>query len=234
MTGAARFAKPRSGVRSRQHALRRLDVHALDHLVAEALGAATEEIENERTEDLLDAMQTRPTRRGDVWFVPPGTPHAIGAGVFILEVQEPTDFSIVLETRDVPIDPADAHLRLGWDVMLDSIDAGAVTDDALGALHGSWLDRSGSVLPPAAAQFFWVESLAVDDADAPDLSPTFAVGVVTAGRGVVRTESGELPIRSGEAFAIPAAGVAGCRCGTATRSSRRTSTRSPCSASMCW
>src|SRR5262245_31867073 len=60
-------------------------------------------IEWERSEALLDALHDVPARAGDAWLVPAGTPHAIGAGVFIAEVQEPTDFSIVAETRGFPI-----------------------------------------------------------------------------------------------------------------------------------
>src|SRR5205085_5053995 len=71
-------------------------------------------------------MAIRPTAAGDVWFVPPGMPHAIGAGVFLLELQEPTDFSIVLETAGFPVDPAGAHLGLGWETALDAIDRGEI------------------------------------------------------------------------------------------------------------
>ena len=74
-------------------------------------------IDEERSEALLDAMHEVPARAGDAWLVPAGTPHAIGAGVFIAEVQEPTDFSIVAETRGFPIDRRDclAGARLGRD-----------------------------------------------------------------------------------------------------------------------
>ncbi|HET7474371.1 MAG TPA: class I mannose-6-phosphate isomerase [Candidatus Limnocylindrales bacterium] len=168
-------------------------------------------IEDRRTDDLLEALHDRPTSPGDVWFVPPGTPHAIGAGVFILEVQEPTDFSIVLETRGFPIAMADAHLGLGWDVMLDAIDRAGRSDAELATLRGSWTGADGPVLPPGAAPFFRVDRIAVGAAAAPTLPPVFTVGVVTAGRGIVRTETGELGVRAGEAFAVPAGGVAGLR-----------------------
>ncbi len=79
-------------------------------------------IEGEQTDELLDAMHLRPTAPGDVWFIPAGVPHAIGAGVFMVEIEEPSDFSIVAETGGLPIDREDAHLGLGWDVMLDAFD----------------------------------------------------------------------------------------------------------------
>jgi mannose-6-phosphate isomerase len=168
-------------------------------------------IEDEASEALLDALHDRPTAAGDVWFVPPGTPHAIGAGVFILEVQEPTDFSIVLETRDVPIDRADAHLRLGWDSAAEAIDRHGLSTAELESLHASWGSVSRPVLPSGADPFFHAEAIAAVDRALPSLAPTFAVGVVTEGHGVLETEAGELAVARGDAFAIPAAAVAELR-----------------------
>jgi len=159
---------------------------------------------------LREAMHTRPTRAGDVWFVPPGMPHAIGAGVFILEVQEPTDFSIVLETGGFPVRADDAHLGLGWGVTLDAVERRGLSVAALDALvvRGPAV---GPVLPAAAAPFFRVEriSLGREIAARPDLPARFVVGIVTAGAGTVRTAGGALPIRSGDAFGVPGAAVAG-------------------------
>ena len=159
-------------------------------------------IDAQQTDELLAAMVDRPTRPGDVWFVPPGTPHAIGAGVFILEIQEPTDFSIVLETAGFPIDPDDASLRLGWDVMIDEIDRRGRADTEIAALRSSIDDG----LPAAAAPFFWARRIVVDEGDESplDVPPRFLIGVVTAGEGTVEAPGGELGVRVGDAFAIPA------------------------------
>ena len=54
---------------------------------------------------------------GDGVLVPASTPHCIDAGVFVVELQEPTDFSVLLEWDGFDIDgPADGHLGLGFDV----------------------------------------------------------------------------------------------------------------------
>src|SRR5438874_2709825 len=81
------------------------------------------------TDELLAAMHERPTQPGDVWWIPPGLPHAIGAGIFMLEIEEPSDFSIVAETGGLPIDRADAHLGLGWEVTIDAFDRRAHDDE---------------------------------------------------------------------------------------------------------
>ena len=50
----------------------------------------------------------RPTgsrsRAGDAVLCPAGVPHAIGAGVFLVEIQEPTDFSVLLEYDGFALD----------------------------------------------------------------------------------------------------------------------------------
>lgn len=165
-------------------------------------------IEDENSDELLEALNNRPTAAGDVWFVPPGTPHAIGAGVFILEVQEPSDFSIVLETRGFPIDPRDAHLGLGWDVVLDAIDRAPMRPDDLVA--GTWRDAVASnrlrqLLPTAAAPFFRADGVRVEGTCRPALDGAFVVGVAIAGSGTVRGPAGSLDVTTGSTFGLPAA-----------------------------
>ena len=48
---------------------------------------------------MLDALHPLSVSAGDAVFVPAGTAHAIGAGILMVELQEPTDFSILLERR---------------------------------------------------------------------------------------------------------------------------------------
>ena len=55
---------------------------------------------NQNSADILGSMNRITVQTGDAIFVPAGTPHAIGAGAFIVELQEPTDFSVMLEWRD--------------------------------------------------------------------------------------------------------------------------------------
>jgi mannose-6-phosphate isomerase len=154
-------------------------------------------IEGGDTEALLDAMHRRRARAGDTWFVPPGVPHAIGAGVFMVEVQEPSDFSVVAELRDVPIDAADAHLGLGWDVTLDAFDREGHDD--------RWVDglRRDTVDTP----FFGALPLLVEGRATPELGPGYLVGVVTGGDGRIRAGSGDITVRRGDTFAVPAAAV---------------------------
>ena len=134
---------------------------------------------------------------------PGGRPARDRGGSLILEVQEPTDFSIVLERRGFPVADNDAHLGLGWDVALDAIDTRGTSDDELDALRSD-ATAVGSLLVPDAAPFFSVQRVRAAERRRLDLPPRFVVGVVVAGSGVLRTQGGELPVRSGTTFAIPA------------------------------
>ena len=59
---------------------------------------------------MLDHLHRLPVRAGDGILVPAGQPHAIGAGVFVVEAQEPTDFSILLEWSVTTATREESHL----------------------------------------------------------------------------------------------------------------------------
>lgn len=176
-------------------------------------------IDDESSEALLGALHVRETSAGDVWFVPAGTPHAIGAGVFILEIQEPTDFSIVAETGGFPIDRHAAHLGLGWDATLDAIDRRGMTDrdvDDLRGAHRPVASGRGweriALLPSEADPFFSADRVRIAGGPALPFAGdggAFAVAVVTEGTGTAGTKDGRrLHVRRGEAFAVPAISLA--------------------------
>jgi mannose-6-phosphate isomerase len=54
-------------------------------------------IEAQDTKEMLACFERIPVRAGDCYVVPAGTPHAIGEGVFMVELQEPTDWVVRCE-----------------------------------------------------------------------------------------------------------------------------------------
>jgi len=51
-------------------------------------------VNNQDLPELINMLHKLPVSPGDSYFVPPRMPHAIGSGVFMLEVQEPSDWVI--------------------------------------------------------------------------------------------------------------------------------------------
>ncbi|MGM9683255.1 MAG: class I mannose-6-phosphate isomerase [Eubacteriales bacterium] len=78
--------------------------------------------ERQDIEGMLAAMHKFTVKDGDTILVRSGTPHAIGAGCFMLEIQEPTDFTMRVEKTTVAgevLTPMQIHYGIGEDAMLD-------------------------------------------------------------------------------------------------------------------
>jgi mannose-6-phosphate isomerase len=171
-------------------------------------------------EALLAVTNRLPVAPGDSVLCPAGTPHAISAGILVVELQEPADLSILLEWRDFSLGQEDATLGLPLADALACIDRRACPPERLEALRGRPLNgAAGSLLPGEADPFFVAER--VDTRVTRHLSQSYAVLVVTAGEGRLVTEGGAaLPVGRGSTVVIPhAAGpamldgdLAGVRC----------------------
>jgi mannose-6-phosphate isomerase len=142
------------------------------------------------TDAMLAALHTVPVAAGDALFVPAGTLHAIGAGVLVVELQEPTDLSVLLEWRRFGLNTGDAHLGLGWPTALASVDRSAVDPDAFRARPREQRPGVRALLPAAADPFFRAEELRPGGGTV-ELEPAFAVLVVVEGGGALATEGGD-------------------------------------------
>ena len=70
-----------------------------------------------------------------MFFVPAGVPHAIGPGVMITELQEPTSFSILAEYKTFGLGEEQATLGLGWEDALACFDLAAWSGERLNVLR---------------------------------------------------------------------------------------------------
>jgi mannose-6-phosphate isomerase len=156
-------------------------------------------VERQDPDEMLAALHRVPVKGGDAILVPAGTLHAIGEGILLLELQEPTDLSVLLEYARFPLDEGAEHLGLGWDAALQALDRGPAPVEQLTAGHTD----NGPVtelLPAAAAPYFRAERIRAGAV----LEPSFAVLVVHGGEGTLRTDHGdELPLRRGTTALVP-------------------------------
>jgi mannose-6-phosphate isomerase len=151
---------------------------------------------------MLGALNPVTVRPGDTVFVPAGVPHAIGTGVFIVELQQPTDLSVTLEWRGFLDEAAGGHLGIGFDTAL-----GCVDRSGWGERLGSLVRHEDSTGAPvqdlfdeAAAGFFRAQRVR----GGAELAASFGVLVALSGTGVLHTEhAGEVPVTRGETYVVP-------------------------------
>lgn len=151
-------------------------------------------------DSMLAATNKVPVAAGDTVLCPAGAPHAIDAGILLVELQEPTDLSLVLELRGFPLDPAEATLGLPLEEVLGCVNRRAYSPEQVGALRGRSLSQAtGSLLPAEADPFFVAERVG-----AGRLTASFSVLVVTSGTGTLSAETGApIPVRHGSTVVIP-------------------------------
>jgi mannose-6-phosphate isomerase len=163
-------------------------------------------VEGQRTEALLASLNTLTVAPGDAVLVPAGVPHAIGEGILLVELQEPTDFSVLLEWEGFAIDGRrDGHLELGFDVALECVDRSGWGRAELERLRG----RAGRgarpgverLLPDEADPFFRAERLRPDPVAA--VEAAFSILVVVGGSGRLETAGGALDLDRGDTVLVP-------------------------------
>jgi mannose-6-phosphate isomerase len=168
----------------------------VDH---DRLSALVEAQDAEAMLALLHRIRVRP---GDGVLVPGGTPHAIGAGVLVVEAQEPTDQSILLERTNTTASDEEIFLGLDRDVALSVVETAALTDVTVLMRHTA-VDAAGlaPVLPDAAAPYFRMERLS----PGAEMPAGFAVGVVLSGAGALTPARSEpVHIEGGQTLVVPA------------------------------
>lgn len=161
---------------------------------------------SQHAEEMLAAMHRLVVQPGDTVVVPAGMPHAIGAGITLVELQQPEDLSIVLEYRGYRGLTADqATLGLASTVAWTALDRNAWSDEQLAGLvrsdsvHGE--TEHGSVLPIQGHTYFRLDRIHVNGVRR--LAACYEVLVVIDGVGAITSDAGTLPVRKGQTILLP-------------------------------
>lgn len=147
---------------------------------------------------LLDALVAVPVRVGDTVLVPAGLPHSIGAGVLVLELQQPTDLSVLLERAGFT-DAGTGDLGLGDEIALACVDRSGWDSGRVAALLGR-VDAPAA-LPAAADPFFRLDRVLGDPPV--ELEAGFAVLVGIDGEGRLDAGGTSAAIRRGSTVLAP-------------------------------
>ena len=169
--------------------------------------------ESERDPNAMSCLLNRiPVKKGDVFFIGAKMIHAIGAGCFLLETQEPTDFTIQPEhwCGDMKLTPEQMYLGLEPDIALDCFhyDLAGEAAVALGRKLPRVVRDDGRVKDEMLISYddtpcFAVRRLTLTGGEIGDVECP-AVCVVTDGVGEIRHPNGTTSLKKGDYFFLPA------------------------------
>ena len=139
---------------------------------------------------MLSMLHRLPVKKGDFVFVNGGVPHAIGAGCFMIELQEPSDLMVVNERftpsgREIP--EIRLHMGLGYEKMFDVYD---YTGYSLEELKERYCPKPKKILPNVyqilgteLTEKFSMYLLKQNCSF--NVSSKYRIGIVTSGEGTV-------------------------------------------------
>lgn len=170
-------------------------------------------IETQDVGALLGCFDRIPVRPGDAFIIPGGLPHALGEGLFLVEVQEPSDLVVRFEFERAGqvIPEAARFMNRGLDFCLDIFDCTAIPREMVlakyrpkpvaGMVHPDG-SSSESLIGPEQTGCFSVERLRVRTrAQIP--GGRFSVNIVTGGSCTVADPHGSTTLREFDRFLCP-------------------------------
>lgn len=170
--------------------------------------------ERQDIEGMIGCMHKITPRKGEVWLIKGGLPHAIGPGCFLLELQEPTDYTMRTEkTRsDGSLLPELLiHQGAGDEGLLQCFHYDNVTEEQLRQKccilpqtkklsdAGEWTKLVGKEQTPC----FSMAAAVVNTALHFPAAEGFAIAVVLRGSGSVETATGSLKTAQGDQMFFP-------------------------------
>ena len=183
----------------------------------EEFAAAVERSEQDK--DAMTAFVNRvPVQTGDVFFVDAGVIHAIGAGCMLLEVQEPTDFTIQPEywCGDYHLNAQEMYLGLEKDIALDCFNFELYGADVVTKARKQPREKfrtehvvAETLIGPEDTPCFSMERYCLNGGSITLEAPA-SIWICVDGEAVVQAEDFEREIKTGDYFFLPAAAAGKC------------------------
>ncbi|GMU84124.1 MAG: hypothetical protein AMXMBFR47_39940 [Planctomycetota bacterium] len=155
------------------------------------------------TAAMVPLLRAWPAKPGQCYYLPSGTPHALGAGVLVAEVQTPSDTTYRLYDWDRPgLDgrPRELHVAAALENLLLGVPESEILQPRRHV--GSALT---TVTHICRCERFIIDRLRILEGTRqrmPHLE--MAIWIVLAGRGILRRKTADCPFQTGDVVLIPA------------------------------
>jgi len=171
-------------------------------------------IQDQDVDEMLNSFAPIPVRSGDCFVVPAGTPHAIGAGVFMMELQEPTDWVVRCERANagLVLPPEACFMGLSLEQCLDVFDYSSCSLENVRErfqqdpkkVRNSAACRHEEIIGPDWHNFFRLERLR-GKGNFGWPGEELMLLVALEGSGALMAGDCELEVRAGQTWLLPGA-----------------------------
>lgn len=179
--------------------------------------AAWKEIVERQDKERMDAcFEKIPIHVGEVWYIPGGMPHAIGEGITMLEMMEPSDLVVRCEfEREGIVVPEDGRfMGKGLDFCLDIFDYTEYSRENViekcriqpQLIEEQEAYKMVRLVDDKLTPCFFADKLEVTDSVTLQHNGKFTLGVVCAGICMIEQRDEAISLKAGDSFVI-AAGV---------------------------
>jgi mannose-6-phosphate isomerase len=169
-------------------------------------------IEEQDKDAILACFEKIPIKPGDVFMVPGGMPHAIGEGVFMVEIMEPTDFAVRIEfDRGGYVLPEESRfMNRGIDFALSMFNYENTPVEDIKerffceprVLETQNKSTEYVLIDEHKTACFSVNRISVKNSYLKD-SEKFYIGIVTKGYGTIVISDQIYPVKEGAKFFVP-------------------------------
>ena len=163
------------------------------------------------TAGMLNCLHRFRVKPGDMWFVAGGVPHAIGGGCLMIELQEPSDLMVIPERitpAGITLAEQKLHGGLGFDKMFDCFNYSGYSEAETRSKYyrkAVLTDNDFStVVGNDLTDRFSMRALRVNGKTTVDLADRYAVVIVTAGEGEIKTKDETLNLKKSNNFLVTA------------------------------
>ena len=156
-----------------------------------------------------------PVATGEVWCIPGGMPHAIGEGLTMLEIMEPSDLVVrcEFEREGIVVPPEARFMGKDLDFCLDIFDYHSYSPDTIKkqcritpeVVEQNQKFVKTRLVGPERTPCFSVEKIQVMKNAAIKHEAKFTLGVVCAGSCLLKTKDTTINLEQGNSYAIAAA-----------------------------
>ena len=157
---------------------------------------------------ILGCLNRFSVKKGDLWFVDGGVPHAIGKGCFMIELQEPSDLMVIPEKKTPSgrvLDERKIHGGLGFERMFDCYEYIGYSEEAIKEKYYRNADFKENALTPIVDEFFTEKfsmyGIKLKGETGITLN-SYAVAVVTDGSCSIEDNNESLDFKKGDKFFI--------------------------------